>query len=80
MTSYYDYVLGLIPAVMIGLTAVLSVWGVQLTAAVPVGAAGAIAVIAHALFVRVPGRVESAAGRLESTNPPAASQRQVNTD
>ncbi len=58
MTRYYDYVLGLIPLVMLGLTAVLFIAGIQLTLAVPVGAGAAVLIIGHALFVRVPGQSE----------------------
>jgi len=54
MTGYYDYVLGLIPVSLIGITAMLSVIGLPLTLAVPVGAAVAIAIIGHAVFVNVP--------------------------
>ncbi|MFC6989108.1 hypothetical protein ACFQJD_11030 [Haloplanus sp. GCM10025708] len=54
MTGYYDYVLGVIPLVLIGITAVLSGVGLQLTQAVPVGAGGAVLVIGHALFVNAP--------------------------
>lgn len=74
MTCYYDYVLGLIPAVMIGVTAALSVAGVSLTTSLPIGAAGAIAVIAHALFVNVPGRTETPAGTTSANRQPSNRQ------
>jgi len=67
MTRYYDYVLGLIPAVMLGVTLLLFMAGIQLTLAVPAGAAAAAFVIGHALFVNVPGEVESMP---QSTRPP----------
>ncbi|XVH31928.1 hypothetical protein ACNS7O_01735 [Haloferacaceae archaeon DSL9] len=54
MTGYYDYVLGLIPLVLFGFTATLSIIGIPLTVAVPVGASVAILIIGHALFVNVP--------------------------
>ncbi|WP_280587313.1 hypothetical protein [Halorubrum sp. Boch-26] len=54
MTGYYDYVLGLIPAALIGVTAFLNLVGLSLTAALPGGALVAGAVMAHALFVRGP--------------------------
>ncbi|GAA0714898.1 hypothetical protein J2744_002227 [Halorubrum trapanicum] len=54
MTGYYDYVLGLIPAALIGVTALLSLAGLSLTSAMPAGAAAAAAVMAHAVFVRAP--------------------------
>ena len=54
MTGYYDYVLGLIPAALLGITAFLNLVGLSLTAALPVGAAVAIGLIVHAMFVRAP--------------------------
>ncbi|MGM0682836.1 MAG: hypothetical protein ACQEUA_01380 [Halobacteriota archaeon] len=54
MTGYYDYVLGLIPAALIGVTAFLNLVGLSLTAALPGGAVVAGAVMVHALFVRNP--------------------------
>ncbi len=69
MTRYYDYVLGLIPAVMLGVTLLLFMSGIQLTMAVPAGAAAAVLIIGHALFVNVPGEVESMS---QSTRPPNA--------
>jgi len=72
MTRYYDYVLGLIPAVLLGLTAILFLAGVQLTMAVPVGAGAAVLVIGHALFVNVPGEVEPMAEQRSTVQPPNA--------
>jgi hypothetical protein len=54
MTGYYDYVLGLIPVALVGVTAVLNLVGLSLTAALPGGALVAGAVMAHAIFVRNP--------------------------
>jgi hypothetical protein len=54
MTGYYDYVLGLIPAALIGVTAVLNLVGLSLTAALPGGALAAGAIMAHAIFVKAP--------------------------
>ena len=54
MTGYYDYVLGLIPAALIGVTAVLNLVGLSLTAALPGGALVAGGVMVHAMFVRNP--------------------------
>ncbi|MFC7187330.1 hypothetical protein [Halorubrum yunnanense] len=54
MIGYYDYVLGLIPAALIGVTAVLNLVGLSLTAALPGGALVAGAIMAHAIFVRNP--------------------------
>ena len=72
MTRYYDYVLGLIPAVMFGLTAVLFLAGIQLTLAVPVGAGAAVLVIGHALFVNVPGHAEPMADQRTTVQTPNA--------
>ncbi|MEZ3162644.1 hypothetical protein ABNG03_16240 [Halorubrum sp. RMP-47] len=54
MTGYYDYVLGLIPAALIGVTALFTLVGLSLTAALPAGAVAAATVMAHAMFVRAP--------------------------
>lgn len=54
MTGYYDYVLGLIPAALIGVTAVLNLVGLSLTAALPGGALAAGIIMSHAMFVRNP--------------------------
>jgi hypothetical protein len=69
MTRYYDYVLGLIPVVMFGLTAILFLAGIQLTLAVPVGAGAAVLVIGHALFVNVPGQSEPMAEQRSNVRP-----------
>jgi hypothetical protein len=65
MAGYYDYVLGLIPAALIGVTALLSLVGLSLTAALPAGAVVAGAVVAHALFVRGPVADDRGADRSE---------------
>jgi len=54
MVQYYDYVLGVIPLVLVGLTALLTLIGVELTAAITVGAGVAALIIGHALFVNMP--------------------------
>lgn len=56
MTRYYDYVLVLIPVVLLGLTAILLFAGIPQSLAVPVGAGAAVLIIGHALFVNVPGQ------------------------
>ena len=63
MTGYYDYVLGLIPAALIGVTAVLNLVGLSLTAALPGGALVAGGVMVHAMFVRNP--VPRAPGKVD---------------
>ncbi|MFC7043054.1 hypothetical protein [Halonotius sp. GCM10025705] len=54
MVQYYDYVLGVIPLVLVGLTALLTAVGLDLTTAIPVGAGVAALIIGHALFVNMP--------------------------
>ncbi|SNR37488.1 hypothetical protein SAMN06264855_10445 [Halorubrum vacuolatum] len=54
MTGYYDYVLGLIPAVLIGITAVLTLVGLSTPFAVSVGAIIAVGLMGHAMFVKGP--------------------------
>jgi hypothetical protein len=61
MSRYYDYVLGLIPTALIGVTVFLSAVGVPWHTAVPAGAAVAIGVMAHAMFVRAPQPASSTA-------------------
>ncbi len=77
MTGYYDYVLGLIPAALIGITAFLNLVGLSLTMALPVGAGVALVLMGHAMFVRGPlsgvdsssGESGSAPGRPPASNP-----------
>ena len=71
MSRYYDYVLGLIPAGLIGVTAFLNLVGLSLTAAVPVGAGVALALMGHAMFVRAP--LEGADGTATGSTPPSGS-------
>jgi hypothetical protein len=54
MVGYYDYVLGLVPLTLLGLTGLLFVGGLQLTTAVPLGAGVSGLVVGHALFVNGP--------------------------
>ncbi|ELY57434.1 hypothetical protein [Natronolimnohabitans innermongolicus] len=67
MTGYYDIVLGLIPVALLGITAALSVVGLSLTAAIPVGAFVAMAIIGHAMFVNAPA---DSAEEPRSSSPP----------
>ncbi len=67
MTGYYDIVLGLIPVALLGITAALTLVGLSLTAAVPVGAFVAMAIIGHAMFVNTPA---DGADEPKSTRPP----------
>ncbi len=54
MTGYYDLILGLIPLALIGVTGALSVVGLTLTTAIPLGAAVSVLLVGHALFVNGP--------------------------
>lgn len=54
MTGYYDYVLGLIPLALFGLTGTLYVAGLGVTQAVPIAAGVAASIVGHALFVNGP--------------------------
>ncbi|RZV10658.1 hypothetical protein BDK88_1834 [Natrinema hispanicum] len=67
MTGYYDIVLGLIPVALLGITAALTVVGVSLTAAVPIGAIAAMSIIGHAMFINTPA---DASDEANSARPP----------
>jgi hypothetical protein len=54
MVSYYDFVLAFIPASLLGVTGLLAGIGLELTLAVPLGAAVAAGLIGHAMFVQAP--------------------------
>jgi len=50
--SYYDVVLGLIPATLLVVSGSLYSAGVDYTTAVPVGGLMAVLIVGHALFIR----------------------------
>lgn len=54
MISYYDLILGLIPAVLIGFTGLLSVIGFAVTVALPIASAIAVGLVGHAIFINGP--------------------------
>lgn len=54
MTGYYDYVLALIPGVLVGVTATLALFGTPLRASLFAGSGASLLVVGHALFVRGP--------------------------
>lgn len=54
MTGYSDYVLGLIPVALLGITFLLFEVGLSMQMAVPIGGGAAAALVAHAMFVRGP--------------------------
>ena len=54
MVEYYDVVLGLIPATLLGLTAILVGGGLPLWLSVPLSSTVAVCLIGHAMFVNGP--------------------------
>jgi hypothetical protein len=54
MAGYYDYVLGVIPLALFGITGSLSLFGLALNVAVPLAAGVAVLVIGHAMFLKPP--------------------------
>lgn len=54
MTGYHDYVLGLIPIALLGITLLMESLGWSLRVAVPIGGLVAAALVGHAMFVRGP--------------------------
>jgi hypothetical protein len=54
MIGYYDFVLGLIPLTLLGLTGLLVLTGMGTTTAVPLGAGVSGLVVGHALFINGP--------------------------
>ena len=54
MIGYYDFVLGLVPATLLGVSGALHVAGIDLAVAVPLAGAVAAGVIGHGLFVNAP--------------------------
>lgn len=75
MTGYHDYVLGLIPTLVLGPIALSSFVGMPVRVAVGVGGAAAALLVGHAMFVRGPvtrvggddSVTESAVGSVVST-------------
>jgi tetrahydromethanopterin S-methyltransferase subunit C len=62
MAGYYDFVLGLIPIALAGITAVLTVFGFGLTTAVPMAAVVSLGIIGHAMFVSPPVDTQASPG------------------
>ena len=67
MTGYYDIVLGLIPVALLGISAALTLVGLSLTAAIPIGAFVAMLIIGHAMFVNTPA---TGSDEAQSARPP----------
>lgn len=70
MIGYYDLVLVLIPASLLGLTAALMGMGLELTAAVPLAGIAAVGLMGHAMFVNAPGQPRPSVDR--SSRQPSA--------
>jgi hypothetical protein len=81
MTGYHDYVLGLIPTLVLGPIAFSSFVGLPVRVAVGVGGAAAALLVGHAMFVRGPvtrvaaddGVTQSAVGSAVSGEPSSGS-------
>lgn len=54
MAGYYDFVLGLIPLALGGVSGALTVAGISLTPAIVAASLVAVGLIGHAMFVRTP--------------------------
>lgn len=54
MAGYYDFVLGLIPLALGGVSGALTVAGISLSNAVVAASLVAVVLIGHAMFVRTP--------------------------
>lgn len=67
MMGYYDAILGLIPLTLVGFSGALYGIGLGLTTAVPIGAAVAAALVAHAMFVNAPVDVTDSAPSSQRT-------------
>lgn len=78
MAGYYDIVLGLIPVALLGITAALTVVGLSLTTAVPIGALVAVGLIGHAMFVNAP--IDGRAGPADGRDEVQSRQGPVNAD
>lgn len=71
MTGYYDIILGLIPVSLGGITALLTLGGLELTTAVPLAALVSVALIGHGLFVN--GPVDTPTPTTTTDRPPQVS-------
>jgi len=78
MVEYYDYVLGLVPVTLVGITALLHAIGVATLVAVPAGAAVSSLVVGHALFVN--GPTDRPVGRPDDTPTRSAGRAPINAD
>lgn len=70
MIGYYDLVLVLIPASLLGLTAAFTGIGLELTAAIPLAGIAAVGLMGHAMFINGPAEPAPTVDR-SSTQPAA---------
>jgi len=61
MARYYDYVLGMIPLALGGVTAALMGAGLAVTTAITVASVFAVGLIGHAMFVNGPVNADTEA-------------------
>lgn len=78
MTGYYDFILGLIPLSLFGVSGALTVVGVETTLAVLVAASIAVAFMGHGLFVRSPTEQQSAEQQPVDRSPQHSSRVETN--
>ena len=77
MTGYYDFVLGIIPVALFGISGALSLAGMTMTTAVTVAAGIGLLIVGHALFVNAPVGVD-AQSRSVATDDSASQSSQMN--
>lgn len=72
--EFYDLILGSIPATILAVTGVLSVFGIGVMTSVAVGALMAMGIILYALFVRAPLQT------IETSEEPSSTTRYPTAD
>jgi hypothetical protein len=80
MAEYYDVVLGAIPISLVIITGALTVAGLSLTVAVPLGAVVSVGLIGHAMFVRGPVDAERNPPEPAAANPREAADEPATDD
>lgn len=63
MFDYYDGILGLIPALLVGVTVIFQVWGYPSVVGASLGASLAAGIMGHAMFVNGPSGQDPGSGR-----------------
>jgi len=80
MAEYYDVVLGAIPISLIAITGALTVAGLSLTVAVPLGSVVSVGLIGHAMFVNGPVDAAGAPPERTAENPREAADEPAAED